>query len=395
MGGSIVQRLELEGWQVTWWQSGQEAIGGIAAAAHALDLVICDIRLPDVSGETVFNELAKQPNTPPFMFVTGYGEIDQAVRLMRSGAVDFMTKPFEMDEFLKRIEAGRRTTSSGARLKGYCPRRISGDPARRGSAPSLCGHDLPVLITGETGSGKEVAARLLHQISSRAAEPFVAVNCAAIPGGSSRERDLRPREGCIHGSAAAPSRLCRAGGQGHAVPRRDRRHAAAAAGEAASADRGRQLQSRRRRSRRSRSVRASSPRPTAISPTAQARPGFATTSISASRCFRSKYRRCESDQRTFRWLLDRFLANAVRPNRRRASAASARWRRRPPLRMPGQAMFANSGTASSARSRCRPTNGSCRGTCFPEQFGKSTAEDFVLAVGSARRSGKASDRACA
>ena len=119
MGGSIVQRLELEGWRVTWWQSGREAIGAIPSAAHALDLVICDIRLPDVSGETVFNELARQPNTPPFLFVTGYGEIDQAVRLMRSGAVDFMTKPFAMDEFLKRIEAGRRTTGSSVRLKGY------------------------------------------------------------------------------------------------------------------------------------------------------------------------------------------------------------------------------------------------------------------------------------
>ncbi len=54
--------------------------------------------------KTVFKELAGTPNTPPFMFVTGFGEIDQAVRLMRSGAVDFMTKPFEMDDFLHRIE---------------------------------------------------------------------------------------------------------------------------------------------------------------------------------------------------------------------------------------------------------------------------------------------------
>ncbi len=85
--------------------------------ASALDLVICDIRLPDMSGEIVFNELAKQPNTPPFLFVTGYGEVDQAVRLMRSGAVDFMTKPFAMDEFLKRIETGRR--GSAVRPTGY------------------------------------------------------------------------------------------------------------------------------------------------------------------------------------------------------------------------------------------------------------------------------------
>ncbi len=180
MGGSIVQRLELEGWKVNWWHSGQEAISAISLDSSALDLIVCDIRLPDISGEIVFNELAKFPNTPPFMFVTGYGEIDQAVRLMRSGAVDFMTKPFAMDEFLRRIELGRRTNSeTGAAdyLLGESAaiQRVE-DLLRR-----YAGHDLPVYITGETGSGKEIAARLLHQLSPRKDEPFIAVNCAAIP----------------------------------------------------------------------------------------------------------------------------------------------------------------------------------------------------------------------
>ena len=181
MGGSIVQRLELEGWRVTWWQSGRDAIAGISVSSDMLDLIICDVRLPDVSGEAVFNEVAKLPNAPPFMFVTGYGEIDQAVRLMRSGAVDFMTKPFAMEEFLRRIDAGRRTTRSELRLKGYylgeSPIIQHAEDLIHRYAP----HDLPVLITGETGSGKEVAARLLHQISPRSSEPFIAVNCAAIP----------------------------------------------------------------------------------------------------------------------------------------------------------------------------------------------------------------------
>lgn len=181
MGGSIVQRLELEGWRVIWWRSGRDAISGIGGLVDSLDLVICDVRLPDISGEVVFNELANQPNSPPFMFVTGYGEIDQAVRLMRSGAVDFMTKPFAMDEFLRRIEAGRRTTSAEPRLKGH----FLGESRAIQSVEDLlyryARHDLPVLITGETGSGKEVAARLLHEISARSKEPFVAVNCAAIP----------------------------------------------------------------------------------------------------------------------------------------------------------------------------------------------------------------------
>lgn len=182
MGGSIVQRLELEGWDVSWWQTGRAAVAGIPASVGNLDLVICDIRLPDMSGEDVFNELARQPNTPPFLFVTGHGEIDQAVRLMRSGAADFMTKPFAMEEFLKRIESGRRTAASDGGSKRYF---LGESPAIRRAEDLIrrfAGHDLPVLITGETGSGKEVAARLLHQVSSRGGEPFMAVNCAAIPG---------------------------------------------------------------------------------------------------------------------------------------------------------------------------------------------------------------------
>jgi len=176
----MVQRLELEGWLVSWWRSGREAMAAILRAPASLQIVICDVRLPDMTGEEVFNELAKVPEMPPFIFVTGFGEIEQAVRLMRSGAVDFVTKPFEMDGFLRRIEAGRRI---GTEARGT-PYVLGESPAMRRVEDLLHRYapgDLPVLITGETGAGKEVAARLLHQVSSRGAAPFVAVNCAAIP----------------------------------------------------------------------------------------------------------------------------------------------------------------------------------------------------------------------
>lgn len=182
MGGSLVQRLELEGWNVVWWKTGRAALEGMDREREGLDLVICDIRLPDMSGEDVFDALRNGPDLPPFLFVTGFAEIDQAVRLMRSGAVDFITKPFGMDDFLKRIGAGRRPASRHACLDDDYVLGCS--PAIREAEDLIhryAEHDLPVLVTGETGSGKEVAARLMHQLSARASEPFIAVNCAAIP----------------------------------------------------------------------------------------------------------------------------------------------------------------------------------------------------------------------
>jgi two-component system response regulator HydG len=179
MGESIVQRLVLEGYSVQWWKSGREALG--SSALDASDVVVCDVRLPDMSGEEVYREKLDTGDTPPFLFVTGFGEIDQAVRLMRMGASDYMLKPFAFEEFLLRVrdnaKKNRRDEPSGEINLGIS--------AQMRAAEQLlfryASNELPVLITGETGVGKEVTARLLHKRSPFAEGPFMAVNCAAIP----------------------------------------------------------------------------------------------------------------------------------------------------------------------------------------------------------------------
>src|SRR6188474_1882758 len=101
MGESLVQRLALEGTIVRWWTTGRKALAEIERARP--EAVVCDIRLPDMSGEDVFRAVAGRDAAPPFLFITGYGDIDQAVHLIRSGAGDYLTKPFEMPVFLDRL----------------------------------------------------------------------------------------------------------------------------------------------------------------------------------------------------------------------------------------------------------------------------------------------------
>jgi DNA-binding NtrC family response regulator len=176
MGESLLERLSLEGARVLWWQSCSTAFENLPTSSP--DLVICDLRLPDGTGEEVFKIASAVPDAAPFLFVTGYGDIGQAVRLMRNGAGDYITKPFEMSEFLSRVrQLLRPVQRSGSTVLGVSPQMVAIERTlRRMSALSA-----PVLLTGDTGAGKEVCARYLHGLRAPKPGPFIAVNCAAIP----------------------------------------------------------------------------------------------------------------------------------------------------------------------------------------------------------------------
>ena len=177
MGESLVQALSLEGCRVDWWKTGAEAAKGLRSTTP--DLVICDMRLPDTTGEALFLAHAEIMPLPPFLFVTAYGDIDQAVALMRQGAADYVTKPFDIAKVLARVQdlIQKNTAPRQGIGLGISRQILSTEAALR----RISDLTSPVLITGETGAGKEVCARFLHAVSSRSQEPFIAVNCAAIP----------------------------------------------------------------------------------------------------------------------------------------------------------------------------------------------------------------------
>ncbi len=179
MGSSIVERLELEGARVVWMKTIHRALGALRTPRQPFDAVVCDIRLRDGSGEELFNKLCEDGTPPPFLFMTGQAAADQAVRLLRSGAADYLTKPFDMGQFLQRLThviAPQDVRAKGPWF-GISPiaKALDSDLTR------IVDRSEPVLIVGENGTGKRLVAQRLHSMSQRQRSPFVAVDLSRLP----------------------------------------------------------------------------------------------------------------------------------------------------------------------------------------------------------------------
>lgn len=166
--------------------AGHTAYGvndGAAALAtlqeREFDLVVSDLQMEPVDGLALLDAIKRSRPGTPVVLMTAYGDIDRAVTAMRNGASDFLTKPFDADTLLDRI--GRYSATTGAPAEAGL---VAGDPAMRRMlelAGRVASTSATVLITGASGSGKEVVARYVHRRSPRARAAFIAINCAAIP----------------------------------------------------------------------------------------------------------------------------------------------------------------------------------------------------------------------
>lgn len=175
MGESLCDRFILEGLHCDWHRQATSAREALLAH-HGYRLVISDIRLPDLGGDMLFETLQRTAlPLPPFLFITGHGEIDTAVRLLKAGARDYLTKPFDLDALVEKI---RPWVSDGQAAEATLG--IS-SPMRTIEAmlPRLAIHHATVLIAGESGVGKEQVAAALHRLRG-SKQPFVAVNCGAL-----------------------------------------------------------------------------------------------------------------------------------------------------------------------------------------------------------------------
>ncbi|MDZ7709736.1 MAG: response regulator [Roseovarius sp.] len=185
MGASLVQRLELEGARVIWFKTFHRALGALRTPQRPFDAVLCDIRLPDGTGEELFTRLCETATPAPFIFMTGQAFAEQAVRLLRSGAADYVVKPFEISDIVDRLVqiTAPLPPDEGGAWFGVSPvaKSLDDDIAR------AVGRDEPVLILGEEGTGKSVVAKRLHALSDRRAAPFVSVDLTRLTAQEAKE----------------------------------------------------------------------------------------------------------------------------------------------------------------------------------------------------------------
>ena len=173
---AVCDTLELAGQAVVSAPGGEEALRLLDA--QPVSLVVSDVRMMPMDGIALLKEIRNRYVHLPVVLMTAYADVDRAVEAMRSGACDFLLKPFEPKALLEHVVRYRLPEALDD------DRVVASDPASRNLfalAARVAQTDTTVLLTGESGVGKEVVARYIHNHSARRSGPFVAINCAAIP----------------------------------------------------------------------------------------------------------------------------------------------------------------------------------------------------------------------
>lgn len=189
----IKKSLEYEGYEVATAENGEKGIDIVYKGG--IDLVITDLKMPEKTGEEFLKDILDFDKHIPIIILTGHGNIETAVDMMRLGAYDFMTKPFNLDKMLLIIARAleskdiKKTAESLEKrvdyhesfygMIGHSSKMLKVYEAIKQVARTKA----TVLIEGESGTGKELVANAIHQISNRAKQPYITVNCAALSEG--------------------------------------------------------------------------------------------------------------------------------------------------------------------------------------------------------------------
>ena len=183
----LSMRLKASGYRVT--TAASAAAARVRLGVERFDLVLSDVRLPDGDGLALFDEIRVQHPALPVLLLTAHGTIPDAVEATSRGVADYLTKPFDSQALLARIthalQLGGPMPASARATDTHWRRDLISHSARMHTlldeARLIAASDASVLIRGDSGTGKELLARAIHRASPRAAAPFIAINCGAIP----------------------------------------------------------------------------------------------------------------------------------------------------------------------------------------------------------------------
>ncbi|MCX9156978.1 sigma-54 dependent transcriptional regulator [Niveibacterium sp. 24ML] len=191
---------------------GADSAGSLAEARellaeHKYKLCLTDMRLPDGEGLSLVREIARDHPDLPVAVITAYGSMENAVTALKVGAFDYLSKPVSLEQLRALVKSVFELPKpGGAGLKPVGATSLTGDSPTmlqvRGMIERLARSQAPVYISGESGSGKERAARLIHENGARAARPFMAVNCGAIPENLMESEFFGYRKGAFTGADA-------------------------------------------------------------------------------------------------------------------------------------------------------------------------------------------------
>ena len=209
LGELLVEELEVEGYRVIHVESAE-------AAQEAMDefdpdLVISDLQLPGVDGLALVQSVRERHAAPATLMISAYGTVDRAVAALKAGADNFLTKPLDMDHFVlsvERVLANRRLRTEVKRFRDALKRESfhgmegSSRPMRVlfDRIAQVARADGAVLVSGESGTGKDLVAHAIHAESTRAEKPFLAVNCAGVPADLLESEFFGHAEGAFSGA---------------------------------------------------------------------------------------------------------------------------------------------------------------------------------------------------